>query len=280
MSISIPKSETQLHIVALGSSFAAGPGIPPAADKGAGRSAQNYAHILAARLGARLTDLSVSGATLQNLLDEPQVFFGRQFPPQVSELPADADIVTITGGGNDIGYVGGMMRDCLAASFVGRIIGLLRKVPNMEVVLMVEAVRDRLVAIIDKIHEVAPKTRIYLVEYLTLLGPDTQPGVSVSLSAEQIKRHQEVAAMLQEGYQLAAAARPEVEVIPIAELSREHALGSKEPWVEGFSLGVLVARKAPFHPNAEGMRNVARILEERLESPEGTWVSRRSGRVE
>ena len=51
------------HVASLGSSFAAGPGIEPAADRAARRSARNYPHLLAARLGAELTDLTVSGAT-------------------------------------------------------------------------------------------------------------------------------------------------------------------------------------------------------------------------
>jgi hypothetical protein len=52
------------HLVALGSSFAAGPGIEPIADRGAMRSARNYPHVLAEHFGAQLTDLTVSGATI------------------------------------------------------------------------------------------------------------------------------------------------------------------------------------------------------------------------
>ena len=77
-----------LHYAALGSSFAAGPGIPPIANADAGRSARNYPHLLAQRLGARLTDLTVSGATTATILDEPQLTFtGASFPPQSGSLP-------------------------------------------------------------------------------------------------------------------------------------------------------------------------------------------------
>lgn len=51
------------HVAALGSSFAAGPGVAPIVDRRANRSGRNYAHLVAERLGARLTDLTVSGAT-------------------------------------------------------------------------------------------------------------------------------------------------------------------------------------------------------------------------
>lgn len=74
----------QLNIASLGSSYAAGPGIPPTVDRAASRSSKNYAHILAARLAARLTDLSVSGAIMANLINEPQetwVTRGTRFAP-------------------------------------------------------------------------------------------------------------------------------------------------------------------------------------------------------
>jgi hypothetical protein len=80
-----------LHIVALGSSFAAGPGIEPQALRAAGQSEQNYAHLLTGRLSAQLTDLSVSGATLKNVLSEPQYLFGTKFEPQLSELPPNIE---------------------------------------------------------------------------------------------------------------------------------------------------------------------------------------------
>jgi hypothetical protein len=91
----------QLHIAALGSSFAAGPGIKPQSDALAGRSGNNYASLLAKRLDARLTDLTVSGATLLNVLKVRQeTVFGGDFAPQLDELPSDADIVLLTAGGN------------------------------------------------------------------------------------------------------------------------------------------------------------------------------------
>jgi hypothetical protein len=89
-------------IAAVGSSFAAGPGIEPIVEVAAMRSGKNYAHLLAGRLGARLVDLAVSGATTANIVDTPQQMAGGQaFPPQIDGVPADADIVTIMAGGND-----------------------------------------------------------------------------------------------------------------------------------------------------------------------------------
>ena len=74
------------------------------------RSQKNYAHQLAERLGARLVDLTVSGATTTNIIDTPQqTAAGGMYPPQVDGVPADADVVTITAGGNDLQFAGAML---------------------------------------------------------------------------------------------------------------------------------------------------------------------------
>ena len=52
--------------VAMGSSFAAGPGLPtrvPGSPRRAGRSTGNYAHIVARALSLDLYDVTFSGAT-------------------------------------------------------------------------------------------------------------------------------------------------------------------------------------------------------------------------
>jgi len=257
-------SKKPLHIVALGSSFAAGPGLQPQALKTAGRSEKNYAHLVAKRLDAQLTDLSVSGATLKNILSEPQVLFGNHFEPQLDSFPTGADVVTITGGGNDLNYIGTVTRATIQSYFVGRIVSHFMPAPNEES-LTAEDVSERFLAVIDKVREMSPHCRIFLVEYLSLFGPHTRPGVDVSFDATKIQEFQKIASTLQTAYKLAAEARQGCKVIPVADLSKDHGLGSEEPWVEGFSIGMLWARKAPFHPNARGMEAVADMIYEELE---------------
>jgi hypothetical protein len=61
----------QARYVAMGSSFAAGPGVTAPADTPANRcarSADNYAHQLARKLNLQLVDVSCSGAKTDNLL--------------------------------------------------------------------------------------------------------------------------------------------------------------------------------------------------------------------
>jgi len=90
--------------VALGSSMAAGPGISPRADGSpylAGRSARNYPHLVAARLGLDLVDVTYSGATAAHVLTASQ----NGARPQIDALDGSEALVTVTIGGNDVGYV-------------------------------------------------------------------------------------------------------------------------------------------------------------------------------
>jgi lysophospholipase L1-like esterase len=85
--------------VALGSSFAAGPGV--ATQLGTcGRSDHNYSHLVAAELGLTLTDVSCGGATIPNIVNSTQ----RDAAPQIDAVSRDTALVTVTIGGNDIRF--------------------------------------------------------------------------------------------------------------------------------------------------------------------------------
>jgi lysophospholipase L1-like esterase len=221
----------QLHICALGSSFAAGVGIPPIIDKRAMRSGANYAHLLASKLNARLPDLTVSGATLATIYDEPQTVFGHRFEPQIKGVPADTDVITITAGGNDLSYVGAMMKAEIEAGTFGSVMEYIMPdlVPETRLK-TADEVAKRFITVLDALHVIAPTARIYLVEYLTLLGRDTKVGTTVSINEEKIKECMEFGEILKQGYKLAGEARSAYcEVVPMADLSAGHGLGSDEP---------------------------------------------------
>ncbi len=114
------------HYVAMGSSFAAGPGITASADQPPNRctrSADNYAHQLARRRGLTLTDVSCGGATTAHLLGP----WG-ELPPQLDALRPETRLVTVTIGGNDVGYIGGLIRaSCLSRA--GATVGACPQVP-------------------------------------------------------------------------------------------------------------------------------------------------------
>ena len=92
------------HLVSLGGSFAAGVGMPPWLNSSTMRSSQNYAHLVAQRTGARLTDMSAAGADTSNMMDTWQpsnslnVLARERLPPQLTGVTEDTDLVTITAG--------------------------------------------------------------------------------------------------------------------------------------------------------------------------------------
>ncbi|MCW2817716.1 MAG: putative secreted hydrolase [Marmoricola sp.] len=91
-----------LDYVAMGDSYSAGSGVePPApgANPSCTQSLFNYPHVIAGRIGARLTDVTCGGAETKDYR-EPQ------FPgvaPQLDALGTRTRLVTMTIGGNDSG---------------------------------------------------------------------------------------------------------------------------------------------------------------------------------
>ncbi|GAB2464701.1 SGNH/GDSL hydrolase family protein [Streptomyces incanus] len=94
-----PAAAEPLRYVALGDSYAAAPLVPPVdpADLACLRSLADYPHVAAKALGAKLTDVSCSGATSDHLstAQHPRT------APQYDALTPDTDIVSVTIGGND-----------------------------------------------------------------------------------------------------------------------------------------------------------------------------------
>jgi lysophospholipase L1-like esterase len=237
--------------------MAAGPGIRPSADGApfrAGRSARNYPHLVAEKLGLDLVDVTYSGATTANVLTDPQ----HGAPPQVEALDGSEDLVTVTIGGNDAGYVPSLMAAGLPR-FVRSVPLLGSYVRGM----LDPTARDRaLVDLAESLKEVgrtlrqrSPRARVLFVDYLTLLPPT---GAAPPLSDVDVALGRRVADTL-ERLTGEAAADTGCEWMRAAEASREHHAWSAEPWTTKFGLP-LPGRPAPLHPNAAGMRAVADLI--------------------
>jgi lysophospholipase L1-like esterase len=106
-----------LDYVALGDSYSAASGVlppDPSAPLLCLRSTRNYPHVLAARTGAALTDVTCGAA-------ETRHFTTAQYPgvaPQVDALGTDTDLVTMTIGGNDSGVFISAILACGAAGLL------------------------------------------------------------------------------------------------------------------------------------------------------------------
>ena len=94
-------ASASLDYVALGDSYSAGSGVLPVDPTNllCLRSTANYPHVIAARTGAHLKDVTCGAAQTKDFTES-------QYPgvaPQVNALSADTDLVTLTIGGNDNG---------------------------------------------------------------------------------------------------------------------------------------------------------------------------------
>jgi lysophospholipase L1-like esterase len=103
-----------LHYVALGDSYSAASGVLPpdlTAPPLCLRSTRNYPHVVAARTGARLVDVTCGAAETRHVTTA-------QYPgvaPQVDAVGPDTGLVTMTIGGNDSGVFIGAILACGAA---------------------------------------------------------------------------------------------------------------------------------------------------------------------
>jgi lysophospholipase L1-like esterase len=238
--------------------MAAGPGIRPratGAPLGSGRSAHNYAHLVAERLNLDLVDVTFSGATTAHLLTDHQ----RGAPPQVGALDGSESLVTVTIGGNDVGYV-----QLLMAASLPR---LARRVPLLGARISelldrdsrdgaLAAVLDSLCAVGTALRRRALGARILFVDYLTILPPSGTPAPPLSEPDAALGRH--VAATL-ERLTADAAAQTGCDVVRAGVASREHHAWSTEPWTTRPGVP-LPGRAAPLHPNGAGMRAVAELI--------------------
>jgi len=102
-----------LRYVALGDSYSAGSGVlpPDPTSPFCARSLANYPHVIAARIGARLTDVTCGAA-------ETKDFSQSQYPgvaPQLDALRRRTQLVTMTIGGNDNNTFIDAIAECGAA---------------------------------------------------------------------------------------------------------------------------------------------------------------------
>jgi lysophospholipase L1-like esterase len=255
--------------VALGSSFASGPGIAPLVDRGAMRSSQNYAHLVAEALGSDLTDVSCAGATTAHLLAEPQRTLTGRRAAQIEAVTHDATHVTVTVGGNDLNFVGSLTAAAarhLAGVWMERAQLPKRLHPGGSVApvddAQVSALVVSLVEVARQVRLRAPNARVLLVDYLALIGDS--PADDLPMSAADAATLRETEARLSEAFD-SAAEESAAELVAISRTSRSHGFASAQPWVTGFSFGVPWRGRIPFHPNRSGMRHAADEILRHLE---------------
>jgi lysophospholipase L1-like esterase len=246
--------------VALGSSYGAGPGLGDrvvGSPRLAGRSTHNYAHILSERLGLKLTDVTYSGATVAQILGKE---VGATATPQVDAVTPATRLVTLTGGGNDLGYIGFLVTASVPRLLRG-VVGGNRRLAELRNSTAIGSkaaqLADDLTALFDAIRSRAPEATIAITDYLAVLPPDSSIGAPpLPASDAELGREywSNVNLTLRQ-----VAARARVVFAEVSAVSTPHHAWSSDPWTERFVL--IGGKAAPYHPNRLGMAAVANAIE-------------------
>jgi lysophospholipase L1-like esterase len=245
--------------VSLGSSFAAGAGIGPlqhGAPPRCSRTVNNYASLLSQRLGLVLVDVACSGATTGHVLNGWD-----ELAPQINAVTPRTALVTITVGGNDVGYVAGLFASSCragAAAFPGPCQTI--KPPSDADFAVLQ---KSLVEIVKRVRDRAPQARVIFVQYVTLL-PDKPCDLTV-ISQADLRSARRIAGRLAKVTRQAADAA-NAEVLTMDRKSRQHAPCAATPWSFGMSPSHDKAKGTPWHPNAAGHAASADQLSEMVAS--------------
>lgn len=250
-----------VRYVALGDSYASGPLIPLQTGKplGCARSDHNYPQLAAQKMGiADFVDVSCGGATTDNLA-EPQAVPGGLNGPQLDALDETTGLVTMTMGGNDIGF-GQIVSECATRSPLQPLGSACKDFFTSggtdQLAERIAATAPKIADALSAISHRAPHARVALVGYPTIL-PDTGPGCFplVPFSPGDVAYLREVEKQLNAMIEAAAEAH-DATFVDTYEPTIGHDVcqlpGTK--WVEGL---VPTAPAAPVHPNALGMEAMA-----------------------
>lgn len=246
--------------VAMGSSYAAGPGVgmPDPSGSACARSSTNYAHLVAARHHLNLVDVSCSSAVTENILDHGQ----HGLPAQIEAVTPDTKLVSILIGGNDIDYVGNLLglscrdtngQNCHVAD-------------QSDVERKMAALPASLDRVIAAVRQRAPSARIILVGYLPAVAA-AGPGdcAALPLTPADAARVRDVAVRLAQIIG-GAAQRNNTGIVRSTMVGAGHEVCSADPYLAGFHPAANPGWHGPvaYHPNQAGMNRIAAALDEAI----------------
>ena len=245
---------------ALGDSFAAGPLIPnPVAPLGCLKSSNNYGRIAQRTLAfAEFRDATCSGAETEEMFAPQNVSPGGPNPPQLNSLSTETQLVTLTIGGNDIGF-SDLAQDCVSVLPFGSPCRDRYTRGGDQISARIAATAPQVNAVLDEIRVRSPLAKVLVVNYSAIFphsGSGCWPRMPVTPRdvAWLRSKHTELNAML--ANQAAANGATVVDVYA-ASVGRDACAGSGTRWVEPYIPGNAAA---PLHPNLRGMQAMAAMV--------------------
>ncbi|GAA3738616.1 SGNH/GDSL hydrolase family protein [Streptomyces tremellae] len=252
------QAATPLPYVALGDSYSAGSGIlplDPAASLLCARSTADYPHVIADRIGARLTDVTCGGA-------ETKDFASAQYPgvaPQLDALSDSTGLVTLTIGGNDSDTFIDAILACGSAGVVTAGQGAPCKAlygdsfDHTIDTTTYPAVRSAL----QQVRAKAPGARVAVLGYPWILPAAATPGcfAKMPIAAGDVPYLRDLQTHLNAAVRRAASDTGAT-FVDMAAASEGHdaCAPASTRWIEPVLFGT---NFVPVHPNATGERQMA-----------------------
>ncbi|MFE5293322.1 SGNH/GDSL hydrolase family protein [Isoptericola sp. NPDC056618] len=244
-------AQDPLRYVALGDSYSAGSGIlPPDPDAPLAclRTTLNYPHFVADRLGADLVDVTCGAARTADLTE-------RQYPrvaPQLDAVTEDADLVTLTIGGNDNSTFIGALLACGSAGAVtgGRGNPCERTYGDRFTSQVEESTYPAVRKALEDIMARAPHAEVAILGYPWIVPEEKGCFAKLPVAAGDVPYLRDLQATLN-GVIERAADETGATFVDLAERSegRDACAPAGERWVEPLLFGTNVV---PVHPNARG----------------------------
>ncbi|WP_438290985.1 SGNH/GDSL hydrolase family protein [Streptomyces sp. HUAS TT7] len=249
--------------VALGDSFSAGPGLPGGLLESGlcARARTNFPSLVAKQLApSSFKDVSCTWAETKDMATSQLPFVA----PQLDALTPDTGLVTLTIGGNDLGFAGIIVDCSLRGVFdqqgapcrheytAGGSDALVRRITE---------IRPKLRGVLQAIRERAKNARVLMVGYPALL-PDTKAKCKVGtpIAAGDVPYLDGIERRTNQMFaQEASAAGVDFVDTYSSSVGHDFCQTPQTRWAQGV-LDFLEA--APVHPNSAGMRNMAdRVLD-------------------
>jgi GDSL-like Lipase/Acylhydrolase family len=247
------------NYVALGDSYTAGPLIPNQIPPyGCLKSDHNYPHLAAPGIGLELRDPSCSGAETEDMSQPQSIELGSN-PPQFDSLDAQTTVVSITIGGNDIGF-SEIIESCVTANpFSHPCRDKYNSGGVDQLKARIDATAPLVTAVLQGIHSRAPIARVFVLNYAAILpesGYGCWPQMPLGFLDVPYLRATEKRLNSMLANQAAANGATLVDWYA-ASIGHDACKGTLTRWVEPL---VPTNPAAPVHPNLRGMRGAAQTL--------------------
>ncbi|WP_346129463.1 SGNH/GDSL hydrolase family protein [Lentzea roselyniae] len=245
------------NYVSLGDSFVSGPFIPLQRldPLSCFKSTQNYPSVLARKLGiTNFTDISCGGAQTKDMAGV-QTGFPGQSVPQLSALKPGTDLVTVSIGGNDIGF-SEIITTCASRGLTDPHGAPCKALYGDELAQRINATAPKVADVLKGIKQRSPNARVVVVGYLRILPPSQGCWPLVPIASGDVPYLDDMQKLLNGMLAAQAKAAGAGWVNPYdISLGRDVCAAPWDKWVEG----LIPTRLAfPVHPNASGMAAVGK----------------------